>query len=344
MTSPADRYRVADEDLAKHETHLNGLSGRMRQATRAASPISPAAYGLIGQIFAARTADAETKAAQAVNQLAQAVNADGTRIKDTRIAYLGNELELSRRMNRTYPQGNDVDMRPGDQRPIPNTPAPGTPGGGPSGKAPGGNGGGGGPSGKDAGGSGGKTPGDRGSGGSGGPAEKDGTRPDQERTANSGLKDALDGRREAERKLDRLDDALGRNEQRQNALDGRREDLEHRLHDDPGKAERKRIERELDGLDRERDRLDREHDRLERDHRHADRDYERADRQVDRQERADRNDADRNDRSGESAKEQTNAGPAMQLGGVPQWPTSPTRSLSNQSRRDGSRAPESSPT
>lgn len=343
MTSPADRYRVADEDLVEHETHLAGLSGRMRQVTQAATPISAGAYGLIGQIFAVRTADAEAKAAQAVTQLAQAVNADGTRIKDTRIAYLGNELELSRRMNRTYPQGDDVDMRPGDQKPIP--------GAAPPGKAPTEDGSGG----PGPGGGGGNLPQDKAPGGApevNGPG--DGDRPDEERTANSGLKDALNGRREAEGKLDRLDEELDRNEQRQNALERRRDDLEHRLHDHPGQAERRRIERALDGLDRHQDRLDREHDRLERDHRHADRDYERAEHEVDRQERADRrgrsdparNDADRNDaaQSGEPAKDRSNAGPAMQLGGVPQWPTSPTRSSSNQSRREGSRVPDSSPT
>jgi hypothetical protein len=78
-----DGFRVDDTVLSRHAEEVDALTGRMRNAAGAGTPLGLGAYGVIGQVFAVAAVDATATASRSVAQLAEGAQALGDGVRST---------------------------------------------------------------------------------------------------------------------------------------------------------------------------------------------------------------------------------------------------------------------
>jgi hypothetical protein len=82
-----DGFRIDDTALMWHAGSVNGLASRVRTAAGAARPLRRDAYGLVGQVFAEIADDSARTAAQAVADVAEALQRHGDGVEVSRGDY-----------------------------------------------------------------------------------------------------------------------------------------------------------------------------------------------------------------------------------------------------------------
>jgi hypothetical protein len=82
-----DGFHIDDTALMWHAGSVNGLASRVRTAAGAAQPLRRDAYGLVGQYFAESVDESARTAAQAVADVAEALQRHGEGVEVTRVNY-----------------------------------------------------------------------------------------------------------------------------------------------------------------------------------------------------------------------------------------------------------------
>jgi hypothetical protein len=80
-------FRVDDSALSAHGDAVEALTARLRTAAAAGSPLGLGAYGVIGQVFAAKAVDAANTTARSVARLAEGAGMIGDGVRATTWAY-----------------------------------------------------------------------------------------------------------------------------------------------------------------------------------------------------------------------------------------------------------------
>lgn len=99
-----DGFRVDDAAVSEHASVIDALTGRVRTAAAAGTPLGADAYGVVGRVFAVSAQAAASRSEQSLTQLAGCADRIGEDLRATLHRYREAERRAAA-LFRTEPEG-----------------------------------------------------------------------------------------------------------------------------------------------------------------------------------------------------------------------------------------------